>query len=222
MHQLENLNCGGVEEFIYRKLTKCSDLNLIDLKLTINLNKSCYSTIAFSGEQNLKRHYSLFLKRPVKSPISSCSRLKKGSYVHVQTCKVTYSDVPELWLKPFISFKTDLRVITNKYQVPLHFIAKATHPIACFSRRLTQKSTCRRNFGRCFERISSIANFTASSWNTILASPKQKKNIFGKTFPKTISLITFLKTSFLWWDSLLNIHVFQSLLALGEGDPPDR
>ena len=48
--------------FIYRKWTKCSDLNLTDFKLTINLNNFC-STVAFSGEQNLKRDYSLFLEK---------------------------------------------------------------------------------------------------------------------------------------------------------------
>ena len=91
--------CGGVEEFctnyqtgdtsesiciygsfIYRKWTKCGDLNLTEFKLTINLN-NFYSTVAFSGEQNLKRDYSLFLEKTGEvsymCPISSCSRLKK-------------------------------------------------------------------------------------------------------------------------------------------------
>ena len=102
--------CGGVEEFctnyqtgdtsesvciyrsfIYREWTKCSDLNLTDFKLTINLN-NFYSTVAFSGEQNLQRGYSLFMEKTGEVSyichISFCSRLKKGSYI--QTCKVTY------------------------------------------------------------------------------------------------------------------------------------
>ena len=69
-------------------------------------------------------------------------------------------------------------------------------------------------------RISSIANFTASSWNAILAIPKQNKNIFGKTFQKLFFKLSRPPRS-LQKDSL-NIHVLQSLLALSEGDSPDR
>ena len=65
--------CGGVEEFcnkqgilqnqyafIYRRWTKCSDLNLIEFTLTIYSN----FTVAFSGEQNLNRRlHRPFLKK---------------------------------------------------------------------------------------------------------------------------------------------------------------
>ena len=56
-------------------------------------------------------------------------------------------------IEPFITFKTDWRAITNKYQVSLHYavlregdtpdrlLFQATHP----------EKTCTRNFGRCFE-----------------------------------------------------------------------
>ena len=65
-------------------------------------------------------------------------------------------------------------------------------------------------------RISSIANFTASSWNAILAIPKQNKNIFGKTFSSFLDrLVLYRKIHF-------STHVLQSLLALSEGDSPDR
>ena len=66
MHQLENLNCGGVEEFCTNYQTGDTSESFIyrkGTKLTINLKKSFYSTVAFSGEQNLKRDYSLFLKK---------------------------------------------------------------------------------------------------------------------------------------------------------------
>ena len=65
--------CDGIEEFwnkqgirqnqyafIYRRWTKCSDLNLIEFTLTINSN----FTVAFSGEQNLNRRlHRPFLKK---------------------------------------------------------------------------------------------------------------------------------------------------------------
>ena len=71
--------------FIYPIWTKCSDLNLTDFKLTINLN-NFYRTVAFSGEQNLQRDYYLYLEKTGEvsymCPISSCTRLKKKAPIY--------------------------------------------------------------------------------------------------------------------------------------------
>ena len=91
VHQLENLwRCRGVlhklsnrgylrtnmHYFIYRKWTKYSDLNLIEFKITINLN-NFYCSFFWWAEFKAGL-FPFYRKRPVKSLISSCSRLKKA------------------------------------------------------------------------------------------------------------------------------------------------
>ena len=112
----------------------------------------------------------------------------------------------------FTSHNQPSSLALSEGDTPDRLLFQATHPKEHVQTELWSLFWIRR--------ISSIANFTASSWNAILAIPKQNKNIFGKTFQKLFFKLSRPPRS-LQKDSL-NIHVLQSLLALSEGDSPDR
>ena len=69
-------------------------------------------------------------------------------------------------------------------------------------------------------RISSIANFTASSWNTILAIPEKRNIYLARSFHELFFKLSKPPRSL--QKDLFNLQVLQSLLTLSEGDSPDR